>query len=174
MMTNGTSQMTHRVEGTELILERTFNAPRALVFEAFSKPEHLKHWWGPRGWTLPVCNVDFRPGGSWLYCMKCEDERQEGFYGMEAWGKAIYLEIVEPERIVMEDYFADSEGNPVEGMPISISTIEFVEENGKTKLLNRTRYASAEDLQKVLDMGMLQGIGETWDRLDELLVQLRK
>ena len=94
----------------EFVVERVFDAPRELVWQAWTEPEHLAHWWGPQGWTLPVCTVDFRPGGIWHYCMR-------GPEGEESWGKATYREIVEPERIVYLDAFADEAGNPVEGMP---------------------------------------------------------
>lgn len=91
------NKMISRVENdTVLVLERVFNAPRELVFKMFKEPEHLKHWWGPKGWELPVCNIEFRPGGVWHYCMKCFDRNQGEFYGMESWGKAVYKEIVEP------------------------------------------------------------------------------
>lgn len=59
------NKMSSKIDGRELVLERVFDAPRELVFKAFSESERLKQWWGPRGWTLPVCNVDFRPGGVW-------------------------------------------------------------------------------------------------------------
>jgi uncharacterized protein YndB with AHSA1/START domain len=166
MMSNA---MTLTTEGQELILERVFNAPRELVFRAFSEAEHLKQWWGPRGWTLPVCKVDFRPGGVWHYCMKCEDERQGDFYGMESWGKAVYEEIVSPEKIVYVDFFSDAEGNEVQNFPSARITMTFEEQDGKTKLVSRARYASVEALQQVMAMGMEQGIKETWDRLAEHL-----
>ncbi len=103
--------MLSRVEDERvLVLERVFDALRELVFKMFKEPEHLKHWWGPRGWELPVCSVDFRPGGVWHYCMKCVDRNQGQFYGMESWGKGIYKEISEPERISYTDYFSDAEG----------------------------------------------------------------
>lgn len=167
------NKMISTVEGQELILERVFDAPRELVFKAFSEAEHLKHWWGPRGWTLTVCNIDFRPGGTWHYCMKCIDEKQGDFYGYESWGKAVYLEIVEAEKIVYVDYFSDAEGNEAENMPSSKNTITFVEHEGKTKLVSRAQYASTEALKAVLDMGMEQGITETWDRLAEHLQSLQ-
>ncbi|PWK16577.1 SRPBCC domain-containing protein [Tumebacillus permanentifrigoris] len=167
------NNMIFKVEGQELILERVFNAPRELVFKAFSEAEHLKHWWGPRGWTLTVCNVDFRPGGIWHYCMKCMDENQGDFFGFESWGKAVYEEIVELEKIVYVDYFSDAEGNETEGMPSSHITMTFEELDGKTKLVNRARFASAEALKTVVDMGMEQGITETWDRLAEHVQSLR-
>jgi len=166
--------MVSRVENdTVLVLERVFNAPRELVFKMFKEAEHLKHWWGPRGWELPVCNVDFRPGGVWHYCMKCVDQNQGQFYGMESWGKAVYKEIVEGEKIVYQDFFSDAEGGTNEALPSTIVTMEFIEEGGRTKLVNRGEYVSAEALKTVMDMGMLQGITETWNRLEEHLDEVK-
>jgi uncharacterized protein YndB with AHSA1/START domain len=162
--------MTSRVENDrELVLERVFSAPRELVFKMYTEAEHLKHWWGPRGWEVPVCKVDFRPGGVWHYCMKCVDRDQGQFFGMESWGKAIYEEMIEPEKIVYVDYFSDAEGNVNESMPSTKVTVEFVDLGGKTKLISRGEYVSAESLKTVMDMGMLEGISQTWDRLSELL-----
>jgi len=168
-----TSQMVSKVEDNVLILEREFKAPRELVFQAFTEAEHLKHWWGPNGWTLPVCNVDFRVGGVWHYCMKCEDKNQGDFYGMESWGKAVYQEIVVPEKIVYVDYFSDSEGNEAENMPSTLVTLTFIETENGTKLINRGEYASADGLKQVMDMGMMQGITETWNRLAEHLESIQ-
>ncbi|RTR34083.1 SRPBCC domain-containing protein [Robertmurraya yapensis] len=167
------TKMISKVEGNVLILEREFDAPKELVFKAFSEPEHLKQWWGPRGWTVPVCNVDFRPGGVWHYCMKCVDENQGDFFGMESWGKGVYEEIIQDEKIVYRDYFSDAEGNEAEGMPSTRVTLLFEEQDGKTKLINRAEYDSSEALKTVLDMGMEQGITETWDRLEEHLASTK-
>ena len=156
-----------------LVLERVFDAPRDLVFKMFKEPDHLKRWWGPRGWELPVCNVDFRPGGVWHYCMKCVDENQGEFYGMESWGKAVYKNIDEPNTIAYTDYFSDAEGNESDAMPATEVTMAFIEQGGKTKLVSRSEYVSAEALKTVMDIGMLQGITETWDRLEEQLVEIR-
>jgi uncharacterized protein YndB with AHSA1/START domain len=161
------TQMISKVEGNVLVLEREFDAPKALLFKAFSEKEHLKQWWGPRGWILTVCNIDFRVDGIWHYCMKCIDENQSDFYGFESWGKGVYQEIVQDEKIVYIDYFSDAEGNEADGMPSTQSTLLFEEHEGKTKLINRAAYPSAEALKTVLDMGMEQGITETWDRLEE-------
>ncbi|MDR0269369.1 SRPBCC domain-containing protein [Paenibacillus sp.] len=139
------------------------------VFKVFSEAEHLKQWWGPRGWVLTVCDIDFREGGSWHYCMKCSDPNQGDFYGFESWGKGVYREIVEGEKIVYTDYFSDADGNESEGMPSTLITLTFEEFEGKTKIVNRAVYDSAESLKKVLDMGMEQGFTETWDRLAEHL-----
>lgn len=171
MLSNG---MVSSVENEKvLVLERVFDAPRELVFSMFKESEHLQRWWGPRGWVIPVCNVDFRPGGVWHYCMKCEDKNQGDFYGMESWGKGVYKEIVEPERIVYIDYFSDAEGNTDENLPTTEVTMLFFDLGGKTKIVNRSEYVSAEALQTVMDMGMLQGITETWDRLAERLNEVK-
>lgn len=163
-----------RVENERvLVLEREFNAPRDLVFNMFKEPEHLKHWWGPMGWKLPVCNIDFKPGGVWHYCMKCVDPNQGQFYGMESWGKGTYKAIIEPETIIYTDYFSDAEGNINDKMPATEVTLEFVELDGKTSLINRGEYVSAEALKAVMDMGMLQGITETWNRLEKYLNQVK-
>lgn len=167
------TKMISKVEGNVLILEREFDAPKELVFKAFSEPEHLKQWWGPSGWTVPVCNVDFRPGGVWHYCMKCVDQNQGDFFGMESWGKGVYEEIIRNEKIVYRDYFSDAEGNEAEGMPSTRVTLLFEEQDGKTKLINRAEYDSSEALKTVLDMGMEQGITETWDRLEEHLASTK-
>lgn len=169
-----TGTMNSRVENeTTLVLERTFDAPRELLFGMFKDPAHLSKWWGPRGWEVPVCTIDFRPGGVWHYCMKCTDQTQGEFYGMESWGKARYHEIVEPERLVYTDYFSDAEGRENPDMPATEVTMEFLDLGGRTKIVSRSTYVSPEALKTVLDMGMLQGITETWDRLEEHLEGVR-
>lgn len=173
-MVNQTNKVTQRVEGNTLILERIFDAPRELVFKMYKEPEHLVNWWGPNGWTLPVCNIDFRPGGVWHYCMKCEDKNQGEFYGQESWGKTVYHEIVEPEKIVYTYYFSDAEGNVSENMPETLSTVTFLPyEEGKTKVITRAEYISPEALKTVMDMGMLEGFSQTWDRLDSHLKNIQ-
>jgi uncharacterized protein YndB with AHSA1/START domain len=148
----------------EFVTERIFDAPRELVFSAYSACERVARWWGPKGWTLPVCRMEFRPGGVWFYCMR-------GPAGEEGCGKATYREIVEPERIVYNDAFADAAGNVLEGMPEMLITVTFAEHNGKTKLTNRVLFASAADKDATLAMGMVEGLAETLDRLEDYLAQ---
>lgn len=161
------------VRGQSFMLERIFDAPRELVFRAFSEAEHLKRWWGPQGWDLTVCDIDFRPGGSWHYCMKCIDKNQGEFYGFESWGKAVYREIIEGEKIVYTDYFSDAEGNESVEMPPCEVILNFEEYEGKTRVVSESHYNSEEALKTVIEMGMEQGITETWDRLAEHLQTLQ-
>ncbi|OXM13351.1 SRPBCC domain-containing protein [Paenibacillus herberti] len=164
-----TSNMIMRVEGNELVLERTFQAPKSLVFKAFTEPEQLKQWWGPRGWTVTECTLDLQPGGFWHYCMKCVDENLGDFFGMESWGKGVYEEVRPEEYFSYTDYFSDAEGMVNKELPSSFIMTTFKEQDGATKVLNRSRYGSPEELQTVLDMGMEEGIRQTWDRLEEYL-----
>ncbi|MGG1575132.1 SRPBCC domain-containing protein [Fictibacillus sp. NRS-1165] len=168
----GTNSLKAAVEGKVLVIERVFNAPRDLVFKAFSQPEHLSKWWGPKGWETEIRRFDFRPNGVWLYCMKCMDKNQGDFYGQESCGKAVYQEIIEPEKIVYKDYFADAEGNEMEGMPEMLITIEFMEYEGATKVINRSEFATEEALQQVKEMGVVEGFSSQMERLDQLLENL--
>jgi uncharacterized protein YndB with AHSA1/START domain len=146
-------------------MERVFKAPRELVFKTFSECQHLTQWWGPTGWTLPICEMDFRPGGLWFYCMR-------GPGGEDACGQATYHEIVAPERIVYTDRFVDTAGKLLEGMPEMLVTLTFTEHNGQTKLTDRVEFASVTDKEATLAMGMVEGATQTFDRLEAYLAQI--
>ncbi|MDZ4767282.1 MAG: SRPBCC domain-containing protein [Chloroflexota bacterium] len=90
-----------------LVITRMFDAPRALVWKAWTEPEHLMRWWGPEHFTAPVCKVDLRVGGTYLYCMRSPE-------GQDFWSTGVYREIVPIERIVCTDSFADADGNIVD------------------------------------------------------------
>jgi uncharacterized protein YndB with AHSA1/START domain len=152
--------------GPELVLTRTFDAPRDLVFRAYSDCGHLRHWWGPRTWPMVECKMDFRVGGIWHYCMRGPKA------GDESWGRAVFEEIVEPERIVYTDAFSDAEGNVNDGMPQARSTVEFADVDGRTTFTLRARYSTPAELGRVLEMGMVPGITETLDRLEEHLADV--
>jgi uncharacterized protein YndB with AHSA1/START domain len=142
----------------EIVLTREFDAPRDLVFEAFSKPEHIAQWWGQRASTLAVCDMDFRPGGAWRFVERAADTSEYGFRGE-------YREIVRPERIVQTFEF--------EGMPghVSVETMIFAELNqgDRTRITNTTVFDSVEDRDGLLQSGMEQGAAESYDRLAEHL-----
>jgi uncharacterized protein YndB with AHSA1/START domain len=163
------SKMVTKVDGNTLVLEREFAAPKDLVFDAFSQPLHLTQWWGPRGWVLTNCDLDFTVDGTWHYCMKCTDKNQGDFYEFESWGKGVYTEISNGEKIAYIDYFSNADGIESDEMPSTNVTLLFEENGSSTKLINRAEYGSEEALKTVLEMGMEQGITETWDRLEEYL-----
>jgi len=140
----------------EVVMTRVFDAPRRLVFEAFSKPELLKRWFGPRGWSLVVCEVDFRVGGGFRFVLRGPDGREMGMRG-------VYREIVPPERSVHMESFDDYPGSD------SQVTGVFVEQGGKTTLTTTVLYSSKEVRDIVLKSGMEHGAAESYDRLAELL-----
>jgi uncharacterized protein YndB with AHSA1/START domain len=150
----------------EIVITRTFEGPRDLLWQMYTRAEHLVHWWGPTGWTLPVCEVDFRPGGTWFYCMESPD-------GTRSCGKTFYLEIDEPDRMVYRDIFVDPDGNPLEGMPEAESTVEFIEKDGRTTVVSTVLYPTKADRDKVIEMGMEAGIDQTLDRLEAYLLEIR-
>jgi uncharacterized protein YndB with AHSA1/START domain len=138
----------------EIVMSRVFDAPRALVFEAHSKCEHIRQWWG-RGNPLD-CQMDFRPGGTYRFVEHAPDGNEYGFRGE-------YREIVAPERIVQTFEF--------EGMPghVSVETLVLSEHDGKTTLTSTTRFDSVEDRDGMLASGMEAGANESLDHLARLL-----
>ena len=145
---------------TEIQLTRLFDAPRHLVFEAMSKPEHIKQWWGNLGdgYSVPVCEVDLRVGGQWRFVNRHPKGDAE-FYG-------VYREIAPPERIVFTEIFAafpDTE---------SVVTAVLTEEHGKTRLHATSKYPSKEVRDMVLSTGMEKGAALSYDRLDEVAMAL--
>lgn len=154
MKNTGTLQVTTPSE-REIVLTRVFNAPRHLVFDAFTKPELLKRWFGPRGWSLAVCEVDLKVGGTFRFVMRGPDGTQMGMRG-------VYREIVPPERSVHTESFDDYPGE-------SQVTTVLVEEGGKTTLTATVLYASQEIRDAVIKSGMEHGAAESYDKLAELL-----
>src|SRR5437763_14116628 len=135
------------------MLPREFDAPRGLVFQALSKPDHLQHWWGRKDSTLSVCEVDFRPGGAWRIVERGADGNEYGFHGE-------VREIIPPERIVQTFEF--------EGMPghVSVETMRLEDLGGRTRIVVTSRFDSVEDRDGMLQSGMEKGAGESYDRLE--------
>lgn len=145
--------------------ERLFHAPREKVFAAFTRCEHLLHWWGPHEWPLFHCDMDFRVGGSWHYAMR------ETATGNESWGLMLFDEIIPSEFIRYRDVFSDAQRNINRDMPETASTLHFYAEGSSTRVVSQSVYADAALLKQILDMGMEQGFKETWDRLAEYVTR---
>jgi uncharacterized protein YndB with AHSA1/START domain len=153
----GTLTVTTPTDSEIVLMERVFDAPRRLVFDALTKPVLLKRWFGARGWNLVVCQVDLRVGGTWRFVSRGPDGTDMGHGGM-------YREIVPPDRLAYTELF-DNQSYPGE----SLITHDFVEQNGKTTLTSTLLYASQESRDIVLSYPMERGVAQGYDRLDELL-----
>lgn len=156
-----------RVEGSKLIIERFFDAPKELVFSMFIEPNHLGRWWGPNGWETAIYKMEVKPGGVWHYCMRSPD-------GRESWGKALYREVSPPDRLVYVDAFSDEQGNEAAGMPVVLITMDFSSEGNGSKVVSQTIFETQEELQKVVDMQAVEGTSETYDRLENYMNELQQ
>jgi uncharacterized protein YndB with AHSA1/START domain len=153
-----------KVEQTDntLTLTKLFDAPKELVFSMFKNPEHLEKWWGPETWPATIARFEFVPGGVWHYFMTGPD-------GTKAWGKATFKEINEPDSFSYVDVFSDEEGNVDETLPQGITRVTFEEHEGKTLLRMSVEYKTAEEIAKLVEMGMVEGIKDTWSQLESLI-----
>ncbi len=157
-------------EERALVIERIFDAPRELVWKAWTDPEMARRWWGPKGFTSPAAEIDFRVGGKYLLAMQSPEFNQ----GEPIWSTGVYREIVSFERIVCTDCFADENGNVVpashygmtEDFPLEmLVTVMFEEIDGKTKLTLRHEGLPAGEMSE----GAGTGWNESLDKLAESL-----
>ena len=146
----------------EIVLTRVFDVPRALLFEAMTKPEHVRRWWGclDEHHSVPVCEIDFRPGGKWRFVGR-GPQGEFGFHG-------VYREIAAPARVVFTEIF-----DPFPDVE-SVVTSTLTEEGGKTRLTVTCLYPSIEVRDMVLNSGMARGAGISYDRLEEVAAELQQ
>lgn len=140
----------------EIVMIRTFDAPRELVFAAFTQPEHLPHWMlGPEGWTMPVCEIDLRPGGEWRFVWRKDD-------GSEMEMTGVYREVSAPERVVNTESWGAE-------WPETVNTMVLTEEDGRTTVTSTLFYPSKEARDAAMATGMKEGASLSYDRLAEYL-----
>jgi uncharacterized protein YndB with AHSA1/START domain len=146
----------------EIVVTRIFDAPRRLVFDAYTKPELIKMWLlGPDGWSMPICEIDLRAGGKYRYVWRSDTTGREMGMG------GVYREVVAPERIVVTEVF-DEAWYPGE----AVDTIVLVEKAGKTTLTQTILYNSRETRDAVLKSPMQTGIAASYDRLERFVPSL--
>ena len=159
---SGTFQCTTPSD-TEITLTRLFDAPRDLVWEAMTKPEHVRHWWGilDERYSVPVCEIDLRVGGKWRFVGRGPEGDYPAFYGE-------YLEIARPGRLVYTESF--------EPFPDGSSLVTQLldEEQGKTRLTVTAKYDSRESRDIVLGTGMEKGAAISYDRLEDVVQALKR
>jgi uncharacterized protein YndB with AHSA1/START domain len=143
-------------------MTRLFAAPRALVYEVMTKPEHVRKWWGQlgEGYSVPVCEIDLRVGGKWRFVNR-HPKGEVTFYGE-------YRELNPPGRCVFTEIFADFPDT------VSVVTTELTEENGMTRLTATVEYPTQEVRDIVLSTGMEKGARASYDRMEDLLAELQR
>jgi uncharacterized protein YndB with AHSA1/START domain len=146
----------------EITLTRLFNAPRHLLFEAMTRPEHIRQWWGNlnESYSVPVCEVDLRLGGAWRFVNRTPKGQLVAFYG-------VYREIAPPDRLVFTEIFEQYPDTE------SVVTAVFTEEHGKTRLSVTALYPSLEVRDMVLKTGMEKGAALSYDQLEEVAARLQ-
>jgi len=159
---------------TDFVLTRIFDAPRELVFEMWSNPKHVMKWWGPDPYTSPAAEIDFRPGGRFLFCMRSPE-------GKDIWSAGVYKEIVVPEKIVSTMIFSDKDGNFLEpsshgigpdftSYMLDVVTFD-VHDGNKTKLTIRRNVPMSVSKKYMMDLGWNSSL----DKLaEELAINLKQ
>jgi uncharacterized protein YndB with AHSA1/START domain len=150
--------MTVYSDGTDLVYERTFDAPRDVVWKAFMDPERIPHWWGPHDTATTVVEMDVRVGGKWRFISHAPDREDVSFHGE-------YLEI-DPPKSFKWTFLFEVEGIGDQGGP---ETFIFEDVDGKTKLTSSSHFGSIEEIEGALSTGMIAGAVETWDRFAAML-----
>jgi uncharacterized protein YndB with AHSA1/START domain len=165
--------MTEKAAGEveRMVVTRIIDAPRELVWKAWTEPKYVMQWWGPKGFTAPVCKMDFRVGGKSLFCMKTPD-------GQECWNGIEYHEIVPYEKIVSSMYFSDPEGNKIEPEQLGIEyeaiegayDVTLFEDlgDGRTKLTQ----IGNEPMESARESGQLEGWNQILDKLAAVVAEL--
>lgn len=144
----------------QVVMTRVFNAPRDLVFKAFTDPTLIPKWWGPTNVTTTVDKMDVRAGGLWRYVQHDSDGNEYGFHG-------VYHDIVSPESLVFTFEW--------EGMPghVLMETVMFTEQDGKTLMTDSSVFQSVEDRDGMIQSGMEHGAKESWDRFEAVLQEMK-
>jgi uncharacterized protein YndB with AHSA1/START domain/pimeloyl-ACP methyl ester carboxylesterase len=150
----------------ELTVERNVAIPAQLAWEGWTEPKHITKWWGPKGWTTTVYEMDVRPGGVWRYSLQADDHSGEAAYC-----RATYDVVEAPGKLVYIDTFADSDWNIVSDSEM-YTTVLFEENSGGTRISIVTQFATNEQLDNAEAMGMIEGFTDAYDRLEEYLETL--
>jgi uncharacterized protein YndB with AHSA1/START domain len=155
-MTNAGTLTVTTPTDREIVMTRVFAAPRNVLFDAWTKPAHVPRWMlGPKDWTMPVCEIDLRPGGAWRFVWRKADGAEMAMHG-------VYREIVPGERLVSTESWGGD-------WPATLNTLVLSETDGKTTLTVTIFYPSKAARDAALETGMTKGVAASYDRLAEIL-----
>ncbi|PSL54521.1 uncharacterized protein YndB with AHSA1/START domain [Saccharothrix carnea] len=159
-MTTDTTSSWSTPSDVEVAVTRTFDAPQKLVFDAFTKPEHVVHWMlGPEGWTMPVCEIDLRPGGRWHMVWQRADGTEMAMTGE-------YQEVTPWSRTVQTESWGPEWAS-------TVNTTEFIADGERTTVVQTMKYPSRADRDRAMETGMKDGADISYERLDAYLKSVR-
>lgn len=162
-------KVTKDLENKKLVIEFTANGPKDKVWPAYANKDMFEKWWGPEGWETTTKEFNFVPGGNVHYGMKCVDENQGEWFGQVSWGVMKIQDVDTTNSFTYMDYFSDEQGVLNEEMPALKVTNEFFEEDGKTKIVSTSFADTSEQIEQLINMGMIEGFSSQLNKLDQLL-----
>jgi uncharacterized protein YndB with AHSA1/START domain len=164
--------VTKDLENKKLIVEREFEGPQDKVWSAYADKDMFEKWWGPEGWETTTKEFNFTAGGNVHYGMKCVDKNQGDWYGQTSWGVMAIQEVDAPNSFTYIDYFSDEEANLDEKMPALRVTNQFIDlGSGRSKLVSTSYADTADQIEQLLQMGMIEGFTSQLNKLDEILAE---
>lgn len=161
-------KVTKDLENKKLIIEFSANGSKDAVWNAYADKDLFEKWWGPEGWDTTTKEFNLTPGGKIHYGMKCVDENQGDWFGQTSWGVMDVVEVNPTDSFTYIDYFSDEEGTLNKEMPALKVTNEFIEEDGKTRIVSTSFADSAEQIEELINMGMIEGFTSQLTKLDAL------
>ncbi len=163
--------VTKDLENKKLVIEYLANGPLEKVWRAYADKNWFEKWWGPEGWETTTKEFSLTPGGRIHYGMKCVDEQQGEWFGQTSWGLMEIQKVEDQKSFTYVDYFSDENGTLNQEMPALTITNEFIEEDGKTKIVSTSYADSAEQIEQLIKMGMIEGFSSQLNKLDELVTE---
>ena len=164
MTTGNKTTLTKDPAKRKIFVVREFNAPLDQIWNAWTDSKILDSWWAPKPWKAQTKRMDFREGGSWLYCMVGPD-------GTQAWSKAEYTSVVPMKKFEGDDYFCDENGKKNSDMPGMHWNVRFSSAGSGTKVEVEITFSSEADLAKIIEMGFEEGFSAAHGNLDEVLAR---
>lgn len=162
-------KVTKDLENKTLIIEAVVSGPKDRVWQFYADKESFEKWWGPEGWETTAKEFDFRPGGRVHYDMHCIDKNQGEWYDQHSWGIMAIEDVQEGESLTYKDYFSDEQGTLNQAMPVLTVTNEFTENDGRTTITSRCLADSANQIEELVKMGMIEGFSSQLNKLSALL-----
>jgi uncharacterized protein YndB with AHSA1/START domain len=162
-------KVTKDLENKKLVIEYLAAGPVEKVWRAYAEKDMFEKWWGPEGWETTAKEFNFAPGGRVHYAMKCVDKNQGEWFGQMSWGLMNIETVEDGKSFTYKDYFSDEDGTLKTDMPTITVKNEFFDEDGKTKIVSTSFADTADQIEELIKMGMVEGFSSQLRKLDILV-----